>query len=77
MYFVQDNAGAKMLVWTDGKMTTVFDDNNVERLYEVENYQAYLEEVSQNSTPEYWTKIEANSLEEILDVSRVLAVVEF
>ena len=77
MYFVEDNAGARMLVWTNGKITTGFDDNSTEKLYEVKNPQDYLEEISQNSTPEYWTKIEADSLEEILDASKVLAEIEF
>lgn len=79
MCFVEDNAGARMLVWTNGQMTTVFDDNNTERLYAVENPQAYLEELSQNSTPEYWERVEW-TLETIQAENpnlQILAVVEF
>ena len=79
MYFVEDNAGARMLVWTNGQMTTVFDDNNTERLYAVENPQDYLEALIQNSTPECWERVEW-TLETIQAEDpklQILAVVEF
>ena len=80
MYFVEDNAG-RMLIWTDGTNAAVFNDNNSENLWEIETVEAesYLKNVAAEADTlhEPWTKIEVADFEEILNASKVLAVVEF
>ena len=80
MYFVDDNAG-RMLIWTDGTNAAVFNDNNTENLWKIETVEAesYLKNVAAEADTlhEPWEKIEVADFEEILNSSKVLAIVEF
>ena len=81
MYLVEDNAGSRMLIWTDGTNAAVFNDNNTENLWKIEITEAesYLKNVAAEADTlhEPWEKIEVADFEEILNASKVLAVVEF
>lgn len=73
LYFVRTNA-YDMLVSDDGEIRRVLTDNDEEQLYKVEDYEAYLQQVEDDSS---WEEYE-EPIEEFTEAfdNEVLAVIE-
>lgn len=73
IYFIRTN-GCDMLVSDDGETRRVLTDNDDEQLYKVEDYEAYLQQVEDDSS---WEEYE-EPIEEFTEVfdNEVLAVIE-
>lgn len=73
LYFVRTNA-YDMLVSDDGEIRRVLTDNDEEQLYKVEDYEAYLQQVEDDSS---WEEYE-EPIEEFTEAfdNEMLAVIE-
>lgn len=73
LYFVRTNA-YDMLVSDDGEIRRVLTDNDDEQLYKVEDYEAYLQQIEDDSS---WEEYE-EPIEEFTEAfdNEVLAAIE-